>query len=380
MFKLPLHTWYEKNSTLCTVDNWTIPAYFSSPLDEINATKHKCALYDVSHYCHFSIQGKKSTELLQHLCLGDVNLNENQIQYNVLCNNQGFIIDTVFILCYSKQNYLLISSPSTGKRMYSWLQNNAKSFSVTINDLCSDIAMFELTGPLAHNVALKEQINYSMPWFSFDISDLDQIPIITAHCGFTGQDSYLILICDNNPFHRDEKYQGDPKKVKYILSHLLKSGKKENITLAGAYAHKSAQIEAGILSANIDFWEKKDDMPLKGVSPLNCHLNNIVTIADNEFVGKKSILSMKKDNNYILHAFEAKEKTSIRFGAPIYVESKKDSIGFVTNVSTHYENNCTKGFCYIKINKAYVGDDITLIENHKKFGATLVAAPFESHK
>ena len=65
---------------------------------EYFSVREDVGIFDVSHMGEINIQGENSTIFLQYITVNDVSrLDDGDAQYNVICNEEGGILDDIII-------------------------------------------------------------------------------------------------------------------------------------------------------------------------------------------------------------------------------------------------------------------------------------------
>ena len=99
-------------------------SYSKGILNEYNAVRTKCGIFDVSHMGQFFIYGNKAYEFLQKMTINDVSkLDVYDAQYSAMCNIDGGIIDDLIL--YRKPNgyYMVVNADNIDKNI-KWLKSN----------------------------------------------------------------------------------------------------------------------------------------------------------------------------------------------------------------------------------------------------------------
>ena len=135
---------------------WIMPIQYEGLKEEHAWTRNHVGLFDVSHMGEIRVKGPKAVESLQWLATNDVSLLENgQAQYSLLPNNEGGLVDDIFIYCLEKNtDYLVCVNASNKDKDFSWMTKNNKGADIT--DESSAWGQIAIQGPEA--LALCDQI------------------------------------------------------------------------------------------------------------------------------------------------------------------------------------------------------------------------------
>ena len=176
---------------------YKMPLEFSgSKKEHLHVRKH-VGLFDVSHMGEIRIQGSQSLLFLTLVLTNNVQeLSEGQSQYNLMCNQQGGILDDMILSCLKKEgDYLLCVNASNIEKIFNWLKKNQTNYDVQVineSDLYGQIAV---QGPQSSSL-LKEKLNLSeVPKrFCFSWLECSFGLLFISRTGYTGEDGFEILV------------------------------------------------------------------------------------------------------------------------------------------------------------------------------------------
>src|SRR5437773_460231 len=147
--KTPLNE-EEKNRGGKMVDfgGWELPVQFSGILDEHEAVRTHCGLFDVSHMGELTIKGPAALELLQKATCNDVSkLDDGRAQYNGLLYPTAGFVDDLWIGRRAENDYLLVVNASNSDKDFEWIADMAKELEVEVRNISDDYVLLALQGP-----------------------------------------------------------------------------------------------------------------------------------------------------------------------------------------------------------------------------------------
>src|SRR5438132_11694174 len=103
---------------------WEMPLQYSSVKAEQQAVRAATGIFDVSHMGRLEVQGQGSLEFLQGLVTNDLSkLLPDQAQYNLLCREDGGIVDdlVVYRAALPLRSAPTLPSPTRGEGKERWL-------------------------------------------------------------------------------------------------------------------------------------------------------------------------------------------------------------------------------------------------------------------
>ncbi|WP_409478131.1 glycine cleavage system aminomethyltransferase GcvT [Pseudobdellovibrio sp. HCB154] len=129
---------------------WQMPVQYTGLKEEHNACRTHIGLFDVSHMGEIRVKGPKAVETLQWLTTNDVTkLEAGQAHYSLLPNDQGGLVDDIFIYCLEKNaDYLVCVNASNKDKDFAWMTKHNK-FGADMTDESSQWGQIAVQGPKA---------------------------------------------------------------------------------------------------------------------------------------------------------------------------------------------------------------------------------------
>ncbi|HEA47417.1 MAG TPA: glycine cleavage system aminomethyltransferase GcvT [bacterium] len=361
--KTPLFEAHKKlGAKIIEFDPWLMPLYYTSIIDEHNTVRNRVGLFDVSHMGEFSIRGKDALAFVQRLITNDASrLNNNQVLYTPMCNDEGAIIDDLLVYKFSNENFMLVVNASNIEKDYKWIEEVARKFNkdVILKDISDETPLLALQGPKAEEVLQKvTDLNLSkMKYYWFKEGKVKGIETIISRTGYTGEDGFEIYL--------------KPEHALKIWSRLLKIGKKEGIKPIGLGARDTLRLECAMLLYGNDMDETK--------TPLETNIAWAVKFSKENFIGKEALLKQKEEGiKQRLVGFEFLEHGIPRRNYPILKD--KEKIGIVTSGSFSPTLKKGIGLGYVKTDLSEEGTEIQIQIRERAVKARIVKTPFYKRK
>ena len=341
---------------LIAFHGWKLPLEFSgSTVEHLNVRKN-VGLFDVSHMGEIRVRGVDALKILEQCLTNNVaNLKKNQTQYNLLCNEQGGILDDLILYCLEPgEDYLLCVNAACLEKDLRWLRQH-NSFDVEIQDESEQWAQLALQGPKAPSLlasALNEgsvlEIKKNhFQWFSL----LNQSVLVSA-TGYTGEKGFEILI--------------SPEKAPALWRDLLEKGKDYGCAPVGLAARDTLRMEMKYPLYGKDLDENID--------PYSVGLSWVLKNPTN-FIGSAALSQMKTQISQKWVGFQLSESVGVpRKGSAVLVDGK--IIGKVTSGAKSPCLDQMIGLAYVPLEYSSPAQSIQ-IEIHKNpVPAEIVATPF----
>src|SRR3989442_14901234 len=210
---------------------WVMPLQYSTIREEHRAVREAVGLFDLSHMGELRIGDET---LVQRVVSRDVTrLRPGRIQYAVLCNDAGGIIDDVLVYAMPDSGYLLVVNAGNQDGDFGWIRKHAQVADAVVN-VGRDWALIGVQGPRA--VGLVQRLTKSklgdVKYYAFVDGTVADVPCLISRTGYTGEDGF-------------ELFCGSPDAVR-LWRALLEEGRSDGIRPAGLGARDTLRLEAGM--------------------------------------------------------------------------------------------------------------------------------------
>src|SRR5687768_5075128 len=139
--------WFEPRVVDAPVEyDFLAPSWFPSVAEEVRATREAVALYDLTTYTKFVVQGPAALDGLQRLATSDLDVDVGRIVYTLLCNERGGIEMDPTITRLGEDRFLVLAPTLTQRRTEGLLRRGLPDGAV-VTDVTSGWATFHLAGP-----------------------------------------------------------------------------------------------------------------------------------------------------------------------------------------------------------------------------------------
>jgi len=339
---------------------WEMPIQYSNITEEHHAVRNSVGLFDVSHMGEVIIKGEESEKFINYLITNDVKLlGDNEIQYAMMCYENGGVVDDLLVYKKHADNYLLIINAGNIEKDLDWIHRVAEETKMNINisDESPFMAEVALQGPDAEKL-LQEHVSIDLSELSF-FTFAEKINLFGTEClisrtGYTGEDGFEIYT-DN----------GD---IENIWNKLLESGSRYGILPCGLGARDTLRFEA--------------NLPLYGhelsatISPLEAGYGFCVKLDKYDFKGKDALKTQKKNGlKRKIVGFELIDKGIARADCTV-VDEMSQEIGHVTTGYKSPTLDKSLGLALISSNYAGIGKEIYIQIRNKTLKAIIVSRKF----
>jgi aminomethyltransferase len=337
-----------------------MPIQYSGVVDEYHAVRSKAGLFDVSHMGRIAVTGSGAEAFLQRMTTNDLTvLRPMQAQYSMVCNEQGGIMDDVFVYRLAKAGeFLLCVNASNRAKIVSWLTEHSRGVpGCQVSDRSAEISQIALQGSAARVIVAAlglSQLDHLKLRESTMVRVAD-VECLAARTGYTGEFGYEFYVYGQ---------------VDTVWDKLLDTGKSFGLKPAGLGARDLLRLEMGYLLYGNDIDER--------TTPLEAGAGWAVRFEKGEFVGKPVMVFQQQEGlSRRFVGFELLEKGVPRHGFKILSASSPQSpIGEITsgNLSPLLQKGI--GLGYVPPRYAEPGTTIMIDIRGKTVPAKIVKPPF----
>ncbi len=330
---------------------FAMPLYYQGIIPEHRAVRNTCGLFDVSHMGRFEIRGKDARDFLELVTTNSVkDLKEFQVQYSVMCYENGGIVDDLVVYNLGS-SFLLVVNCSNREKDIGWLKKNLFG-EVEVIDRTMELAQLALQGPLAEKI-LQKVADSSLSDIKFYWAKkvrVAGVESLVSRTGYTGEDGFEIYF----PFHPASGPRVDINRcAAKIWEELFWVSGKEGIRLfpCGLGARNTLRLEMKYCLYGNDITQDTD--------PLSAGLGFVTKLEKTNFIGKPALEKIKQEGlKRKLVGFELEGPRIVREGTPIVRLQDKEKIGFVTSGGFSPSLNKPIGLGYVAIEYAQIGSEI----------------------
>lgn len=250
---------------------------------EYFAVRNSTGVFDLTPMTKYRITGADSLAYLNRLVTRDMHkIRPGRVAYAAWCDDQGQVIDDGTIFHLREGEYRLCSQ----ERHLAWLTAAAIGMDVRIEEETAEIAALAVQGPTSYSVLEK----LGVP----DLADLK--PFGLLHAEFAGTE----LMVSRTGFTGDLGYELwlDAAKAEVLWDALFEAGKLHGITAMGTDALDMSRIEAGFLTAGVDFVPANATVRSgRSRSPFELGLGWLVDFKKPNFNGRAALASEFRDGS-----------------------------------------------------------------------------------
>ena len=300
---------------------WVMPLQYSSIREEHRAVREAVGLFDLSHMGELRVI---DDSVAQRVVTRDLNrLKAGRIQYALLCNEKGGIIDDVLVYAMPDAGYLMVVNAGNQDGDFEWIKSQGDPSKVL--NVGPEWALIGVQGPRA--VGLVQRLTGSelgtVKYYAFVEGSVADVPCVISRTGYTGEDGF-------------ELFCGSAEAVT-LWRALLEEGQSDGIRPAGLGARDTLRLEAGMrLYGN--------DMDA-GTNPLEAGLDWTLNL-DKDFIGRDAIIRAREQGpSRQLVGLKMLDRSIPRHGYSVVSDGER--VGTVTSGNVSFTLGYNIGMAYV---------------------------------
>ena len=327
-----------------------MPIQYSGIVDEHQAVRTSCGVFDVSHMGEVLITGPEAERYVNYIFTNDVaGMPDGKILYGMMCYEDGGVVDDLLVYKVADNQFFLVINAANIDKDWAWIQQQADGYDVTLEHQSEMYGELAVQGPDSEKV-MKDVLGIDgsdLTFYTFkQIGD-----VIISRTGYTGEDGFEI-------------YAG-PQYINACWDKLIASGRCKP---CGLGCRDTLRFEVGL--------------PLYGdelsadITPIMAGLGIFVKLDKDAFIGKEALAKQKAEGPAKkIVGIELADKAIPRHGYTV-LNMAGEPIGEVT---TGYHTISTdKSVCMALIDTPYtkLDTDVQIQIRKKVFPGKVVKKQF----
>ena len=172
-----------------------MPIQYSNIVDEHNAVRQACGVFDVSHMGEVLVTGPESEKFVNYIFTNDIaGAPDGKIFYGMMCHPTGGVVDDLLVYKMEPQRYFLVINASNIDKDVAWITEQAKAFDVVVENQSEKYGEVAVQGPKTEEIVervlgipCKELLFYTCKELEYNGET-----IIISRTGYTGEDGFEI--------------------------------------------------------------------------------------------------------------------------------------------------------------------------------------------
>ena len=305
-----------------------MPIQYSGIVEEHNAVRQHCGVFDVSHMGEVTIKGPDAEKFVNHIFTNDITDAPNgKIYYGLMLYPNGGAVDDLLVYKRGENDFFLVINAGNIDKDVEWIMQNKEGYDVEVIHESNYYGEIAVQGPESEAV-IESVLGIpcaELAFYTFKQVEHEGETIIISRTGYTGEDGFEIY-CSHEAINE-------------IWDKLLAAG----VVPCGLGCRDTLRFEAGL---PLYGHELSDE-----ITPLEAGLGMFAKIKEKDFIGRDALAAQKEAGlSRKIVGIELQDKAIPRAGYPVEVNGVQ--VGVVT---TGYRSISTdRSVCVAMVDKAYI--------------------------
>ena len=309
-----------------------MPIQYSGIVDEHQAVRQDCGVFDVSHMGEVLISGPEAERYVNHIFTNDVRgIPAGKILYGMMCYEHGGVVDDLLVYKCADNCFFLVINAANIDKDWAWIQQQAKGYDIKLEHQSEQYGELAVQGPQAEQV-LKDVLGIDgsdLTFYTFKtiLSPLVSHPSpLISRTGYTGEDGFELY--------------ASPLYINECWDKLVASGRSKP---CGLGCRDTLRFEVGLPLYGDELSED--------ITPIMAGLGIFVKLDKEEFIGKEALTRQKAEGPAKkIVGIELFDKAIPRHGYTV-LNMAGESIGEVT--TGYHTISTNKSVCMALIDTPY---------------------------
>lgn len=329
-----------------------MPIQYTSIIDEHNAVRQHCGVFDVSHMGEIIVTGPDAEKYVNHIFTNDItNAPIHKIYYGMMLYPDGGTVDDLLVYKMAPNHFFIVINAANIDKDDAWMREQAQGFDVTLDNKSDYYGQLAVQGPESPSV-MEEVLKIpcsELVFYTCKTLEIDGEEVIISRTGYTGEDGFEIY--------------GSTGFIVKQWDQLMAS---HRCVPCGLGCRDTLRFEVGL--------SLYGDELSKDISPIMAGLSMFCKLDKPEFIGKEALVEQKTNGvTQRLHGIELDDKAVPRHGYTVLKDGKP--VGVVT---TGYRLISVDKSCAVALVDASLklDDRVEVQIRRKTFHGTIVKKKF----
>ena len=283
-----------------------MPIQYTNIVDEHNAVRQACGIFDVSHMGEVLVTGPESEKFVNYIFTNDIaGAPDGKIFYGMMCHPTGGVVDDLLVYRMGAQRFFLVINASNIDKDVAWIMEHAKDYDVVVENQSEKYGEVAVQGPKTEEIVeriLGIQCS-DLAFYTCKEVEIAGETIIISRTGYTGEDGFEIYA--SHAFTNE------------VWDKLVGSGE---VKPCGLGCRDTLRFEVGLPLYGDELTDE--------ITPLEAGLGMFAKL-DKDFIGRDALAAQKAEGlKRKIVGIELKDKAIPRHGYEVEADGKV--IGVVT--------------------------------------------------
>lgn len=332
-----------------------MPIQYTGIVEEHNAVRTNCGMFDVSHMGEVSVIGPDAEKFVNYIFSNKVSDSPiGKCFYGMMLNSNGGVVDDLLVYKKGVDDYFLVINASNIDKDFEWISENAKDFEVKIENLSEKYGEVAVQGPNSEAIIeniLKMKVA-DLDFYTFKEIIWNGETIIVSRTGYTGEDGFEIYASHAT--------------TKKVWNDLLAS---KEVAPCGLGCRDTLRFEVGLPLYGDELTDE--------ITPLEAGLGIFVKVDEKEdFIGKEAIVKQKAEGvKRKIVGLQLLERAIPRHGYEV-LNANDEVVGWITTGYHSISTDKDIAMAMVDVEYSKTGTPLKVKIRKKVFPAEVIGKKF----
>lgn len=177
-----------------------MPLEYAGIVEEHNAVRQHCGVFDVSHMGEFLVSGPEALRFVNHIFTNDISaLQAGHIAYGMMLHDNGGTVDDLLVYACGGGKYLLVVNAANIDKDFAYVTGHAKGYGVEVRNLSDSCAQIAVQGPESEKI-IADVLGLDgsdLSFYTFKTAGEGAGQVLLSRTGYTGEDGFEIYGSDD---------------------------------------------------------------------------------------------------------------------------------------------------------------------------------------
>jgi len=172
-----------------------MPIQYTSIIDEHNAVRQHCGVFDVSHMGEIVVTGPDAEKYVNHIFTNDItDAPIHKIYYGMMLYPDGGTVDDLLVYKMAPNHFFIVVNAANIDKDDAWMREQGRGFDVVLENKSDYYGQLAVQGPESPSV-MEEVLKIpcsELVFYTCKTLKVDGEEIIVSRTGYTGEDGFEI--------------------------------------------------------------------------------------------------------------------------------------------------------------------------------------------
>lgn len=353
MRRSPIHgRLIRAGATFETRDSAEMPTFFTDPVAEYMAVRHRAGISDLSSMVSYRADIDTSIYALDEILAGNVaSLRYGRVLHTLLADSDGLVKADVYVACNEDDLLVLAETCAETAEIDELIHPGMSGVEATTGNF----GIFSIDGPQAWAIpmALFGRDILGIPYLAVEPYDLDGITVRVIRAGKTAEFGYTLVVPAANAEH--------------LFDRIMDAGKSIDAALCGAQAMDMLKLDGRFFNIHAEGRLVRDPLPIG--------LQWMIDFEKDAFSGRDAIIARRTAGatHKVIGLVLEPGVDGMVVGDSVYCDG--ELVGQIVNAADSPTMGCRLALALLKCEVAYAGLDFTVVSAQRDLAVRSLSLP-----